>query len=91
MNRKTDGTFTVEFRTIGASPHTAIQTEGGHWAYSDGKYTTITTVIDGRAVDPPYVDEYEVKSINKNQMTYFHVEMNMTFTSKRFACDFEAP
>ena len=91
MNRKADGTFSIEFRAVGSGPHTAIQTEGGRWGYADGKYTTVTTVIDGKAVEPPYVDDYELKSISDSQMTYYHAEMNMTFTSRRVACDFKAP
>ena len=86
---ETDGTISIEIRMVGSGSHIVIQTESGHWAYSDGKYRVITSVIDGKAVEPPHVDDYVLKSISDTQMTYYHVGKKITFTSKRVGCDFK--
>ncbi len=91
MNRREDGTFTIEFRTVKAGSRLPIQTEEGRWKYQDGRYTTITTIVKGKAVDPHYVDEYELKSLSENEMTYYHLGIKQTFSSKRVGCDYQAP
>jgi hypothetical protein len=94
MNRKPDGRFTIEFRTIEKGVRLPIQMEEGHWTYRAGKYVTLTTRIAGEDVDtsnPQYTDEYEVKSINGSEMVYFHPGVNQTFKSRRVACDYQAP
>ncbi|MDR3481761.1 MAG: hypothetical protein P4L91_13730 [Burkholderiaceae bacterium] len=89
MNRHEDGTFTIEFRTVKAGQNMHKQTEKGNWKYHDGRYTTITTSVAGVNIEPYYVDEYEIKSLTENEMTYYHDKAKQTFSSRRVNCDHE--
>src|SRR5204863_110263 len=88
MNRRADGTFIIEFRTIELGLRLPVQTEEGRWTHKDGKYTTFTTKVAGEEVDTSdlhYTDEYEVRSLNDIEMTYYHPGVKQTFTSKKVA------
>jgi len=91
MNRKKDGTFSIEFRTVKAGERLPIQTEFGEWKFENGKYITITKVVAGKIVTPYYVDEYEIKSLGSSEMVYFHSGVKQEFSSKRVSCDYQAP
>ena len=93
MNRKLNGTFTIEFRTLERGHQLPNQTEEGYWAYRDGKYITKTTKVAGEAIDtadPQYSDEYDIQSLSENEMTYYHSGVKQTFKSKRVSCDYKA-
>ena len=94
MNRKSDGTFTIEFRTVERGLHLPIQTEEGRWTYQNGKYTTATTNVAGESIDtsdPQYTDEYEVMSLSDTEMIYYHPGVKQTFVSKKVVCEYKAP
>ena len=90
MHRKADGTFTIEFTTIEQGATLPIQTEEGLWTHKDGIYITKTLKISGQSLDSKdshYHDTYEIKAITNGVMTYHHPKMNITFTSKKVACE----
>ncbi len=94
MNRRADGTFTIEFRTVERGVSLPIQTEEGRWTHDNGQYTTFTTKVAGEEIDktdPHYTDTYEVRSVNDVEMTYYHPGVKQTFRSKRVDCDYKAP
>ena len=94
MNRKPDGSFTIEFRSIEKDVQLPVQTEEGRWSYSAGKYITITTRVADEAVDPSdpkYTDEYQIKMVGDSEMVYFHSRAKQTFRSRRVVCDYKAP
>jgi hypothetical protein len=85
MQRKPDGTFQIEFH----SSSQPIQREAGRWKVDGEKYTTITMSIDGVPVDardPQFTDIYLLREVTAESMTYFHARMNITFKSKKVAC-----
>lgn len=89
MNRRPDGTFTIEFTATERGVLLPIQTEEGRWSHKDSTYTTLTLKVAGHQVDsndPQYTDVYEVKSINDGVLTYYHAKMNLTFTSEKVEC-----
>lgn len=89
MNRRPNGTFTIEFTTTERGDVLPIQTEEGRWSHKDSTYTTLTLKIAGHPVeskDPQYTDIYEVKSVSDRVFTYYHAKTNLTFTSKKVAC-----
>lgn len=90
MNRKKDGTFSIEFRTATAGERIPVQIESGDWKYENGRYITITKVVAGKAVTPYYVDEYEIKLFASNEMVYFHTDIKQEFSSKRVSCDYRS-
>lgn len=90
MNRKADGTFTIEFAAIERGIALPIQIEEGRWSHHSGSYTTRTTKVGGNSVnveDPQYTDTYEVQSVAEGVMTYYHPKVKMTFTSKKVSCE----
>ncbi|MDT8991386.1 hypothetical protein RQP54_10990 [Curvibacter sp. APW13] len=90
MNRRPDGTFSIEFGLNERGADQPVNTEEGKWNHKDGVYTTLTLRVAGTSVDttdPQYTDSYEVKSVNDNQLTYYHPKMNLTFTSIKIACE----
>jgi hypothetical protein len=90
MNRKADGAFTIEFAAIERGIALSVQTEEGHWHHQAGNYTTRTTKVGGRLVDPEdpqFTDTYEVKSVAGGVMTYYHAKVKITFTSKKVSCE----
>ncbi len=90
MNRKPDGTFTIEFSATERGVELPIQIEEGKWNHKDGAYTTLTLRVAGNSIDPKdpqYTDTYEVKSIADGLFTYYHPKMKLTFTSKKVACE----
>jgi len=91
MNRKKDGTFSIEFRTVTAGERLPVQTESGDWKFENGRYITITKVVAGKDVTPYYVDEYEIKSFASNEMVYFHAGVKQEFSSKKVSCDYRSP
>lgn len=94
MNRKQDGTFTVEFRARESSQNLPIQTEEGYWWRNGDTYTTITTTVAGEKMDtsnPQYTDVYEIISKKNNEISYYHPETKQTFTAKKVSCDYKAP
>jgi hypothetical protein len=89
MNRKADGTFTIEFRNVERGLQLSIQTEEGRWTHKDDKYTTVTTSVAGEPVDtadPHFTDTYVITSLTDGVMKYYQPKMNMTFTSKKVSC-----
>lgn len=93
IERKQDGTFTVEFRSLGEQ-HLPIQTEEGYWSLTGNTYTTITATVAGDKVDtsnPQYTDVYEIKSKKGGEMSYYHPGTKQAFTAKKVACDYKAP
>jgi hypothetical protein len=90
MNRKPDGTFTIEFSATERGVELPIQIEEGKWSHKDGGYTTLTLRVAGNSIDPKdpqYTDTYEVKSIADGLFTYYHPKMKLAFTSKKVACE----
>jgi hypothetical protein len=90
MQRRSDGTFTIEFTPTERGPSASSQTEEGIWTHANGKYTTITQRIAGRAVgtrDPHFTDEYDVSSQSDGTLRYQHRRAQVTFTSKKVPCD----
>jgi hypothetical protein len=89
MQRRSDGTFDIEFRAEGQPP----QRETGKWSVEGKTYTTITLTIDNEPVnvrDPQFTDVYELKNLSAQSMTYFHPKMNVTFQSIKVACPSDA-
>lgn len=89
MNRKADGTFTIEFAATERGVALPIQTEEGRWTHKDGTYTTMTLRVSGQAVDskdPHYTDTYEIKAVADGVMTYYHPTMGITFRSRKVSC-----
>jgi hypothetical protein len=89
MQRRTDGTFDIEFKAPGKPP----QRETGRWSVEGRTYTTITLTIDNEPVDvrdPQFTDVYQLKDLSASSMTYFHPKMNMTFQSIKIACPSDA-
>ena len=89
MQRRSDGTFDIEFRAQGQPP----QRETGRWRVEGTTYTTVTLTIDDEPVDvrdPQFTDVYQLKDLSANSMTYFHSKMNMTFQSIKVACPSDA-
>lgn len=94
MNRRSDGTFTIEFRELGTDDNLPFQTEAGPWRLVEGKYRTVTTHVDGTAVNlnvAHYWDEYEIVSVETNQISLLNVEMKREFSSTRVSCDAARP
>ena len=90
MNRKSDGTFSIDFAANERGVDLPIQIEEGKWNHKDGMYTTLTLRVAGSSVDakdPQYTDTYEVKSVVDGVFTYFHPKMKLTFSSKKVACE----
>jgi hypothetical protein len=90
MNRKADGTFTIEFAITDDGVHRLIQKEEGRWSHKDGIYTTLTMSVADQPVDtsdPKYTDTYEIISLADGVMKYYHPRMNMSFTSSKVPCE----
>jgi hypothetical protein len=90
MNRKGDGTFTIEFAAIERGIAQSIQSEEGRWSHQGSSYTTRTTKVGGNPVNienPQYTDTYEVQSVAEGVMTYYHPIVRMTFTSMKVSCE----
>ena len=90
MNRRPDGSFSIEFAANERGVDLPIQVEEGKWNHKDGVYTTLTLRVAGRSVDAKdaqYTDTYEVKSVVDGLFTYYHPKMKLTFTSKKVACE----
>jgi hypothetical protein len=86
MNRRANGTFSIEFKSSDGS----IQPEEGTWAQSGNGYTTVTTKIGGDPVDtndPQFTDTYEVRSAAGGVMEYYHAKANIVFKARRVACE----
>lgn len=85
IQRKSDRTFQIEF----GAPGEANQRETGRWAVDGQTYTTITSTINGKAIEPlgrQFTDVYLLRDVTSNSMTYYHVRMNLTFKSVKVAC-----
>lgn len=90
MNRRADGTFSIEFAANERGVDLPVQSEEGKWHHKDGMCTTLTLRVAGNSVDtkdPQYTDTYEVKSLVGGLLTYYHPKMKLTFTSKKVACE----
>jgi hypothetical protein len=90
MNRNAEGAFTIEFAALERGIALPVQKEEGRWSHKAGSYTTRTTTVGGHLVDPEdpqYTDTYEVQSLADGVMTYYHLKMKMTFTSKKVSCE----
>lgn len=87
IERRGDGSFTVVFRPATAR---TSQVEQGRWRWQDGLYTTVTTHVDGRPVDPndpAYTDSYQLLSLTEQDMSYVHTRLKQRFEAHRVACD----
>ncbi len=89
MNRRPDGTFTIEFSSTERGVTTPLGVEEGRWSHTDGKYTVRTLKVKGKEAN--YTDVYEVKSTNSGTFTYHHAKSKQTFTSEKVACAPSAP
>lgn len=89
INRHFDGDFSVEFRTLNSG--SLIQFEKGTWSVDSGVYSTITTEVSGRIIEPPYRDEYKVQLLTENEMILLHERMEKQFESERVSCDYDMP
>ncbi len=93
MKRRADGTFTIFFTSLAPDATASLQMESGTWSYENGKYTAVTTEIDFEPTDlsdPSYTDTYEIISMQKHQMKYYHRGAGITFVSRRVACQKDA-
>jgi hypothetical protein len=75
-NRRQDGTFDVTF-LVAAPFGLRQQVEQGTWSFADGLYSTITTQIDGRTVnpaDPQFRDTYRVIKLTEDKFVYSHID-----------------
>lgn len=94
MNRRPDGTFTIEFRNADNGKTAFTQAEEGTWSYADGKFTTVTTQIEGKPTDrsdPHFTDSYLLLSLSDKVMQLYHPGHKRTFTSKKVSCMRGAP
>ena len=85
IQRNADQTFQIEFGVPGAPP----QREIGRWSANGSTYTTVTTSINGEAVepfDPSYTDTYVLRDVTANSVTYYQSQRKLTFKSVRVAC-----
>ena len=85
MNRRSDGTFTIEFRLR----YGFVQIEEGTWLDLGTTYVTHTLKIDGEPVDgndPEFMDTYELRSVTDEGMEYYHLRTHITFKSQKVAC-----
>lgn len=85
MQRRSDGSFEIEFRSTGRRP----QREAGKWKVEGNTYTTMTLTINGSPVDvrdPQFTDVYELRDLTADSMAYFHAKANVTFRSIKVAC-----
>ena len=85
MNRRADGTFTIEFRARDG----AVQREEGTWRDEGSNYTTVTMKINCEPVDqndPQFTDTYEIRSFANGGMAYYHARMNITFKAQQVEC-----
>lgn len=89
MNRRSDGSFEIEFRAAGGAP----QRETGRWRVDGSTYTTITLTVDEEPVDPQdpqFTDVYQLMKVSADSMIYLHRGLNMSFRSVRVACPGDA-
>jgi hypothetical protein len=89
MNRRADGSFTIEFATVGQGKQLRIQVEEGRWSHENDTYTTVTTKVGGESldtIDPQFTDVYEITLLADGVMSYYHPKMKMAFTSKKVSC-----
>ena len=91
MNRKSNGTFEIEFWSWAPTGKLNRQTEAGRWTSTKENYTTVTTAIDGNLLQKSYADSYEIRSFNGNEVVYFHSQAKLTFKSRKVDCDYVPP
>ncbi len=85
MERRSDGTFRVEFQPKDGK----LQIEEGTWRHKGSSYTTATSEINGKLVDasnPIYADEYEIKLLANGFMEYHHTRMKVNFKARKVEC-----
>lgn len=89
--RRSDGTFDIEFRHYDACRLIERHLESGLWSVKGRLMQTISGYVNGQAIDPPYVQEYEVQSIDAAQMRYRHTRTGINFLSRRTEGPIVAP
>lgn len=86
MNRKGDGSFTIEFK----SDDGKIRLEEGTWKQVGNGYTTLTERVDGVHADTSnsyYTDTYEVLSTEAGGVVEFrHTKTSINFRARKVDC-----
>jgi hypothetical protein len=89
--RRSDGTFDIEFRHYDACRLVERHFESGLWSVKGKWMQTISGFVNGEAMDPPYVQEYEVQSVDGVLMRYRHTRTGINFVSRRTEGPIVAP
>lgn len=93
-DRSEDGTFSIVFYEERGCGLSEVSREEGRWSMGNGIYTTVTTRVDGRAVntaDPFYQDVYEVLGASRNTLRYRSISHGIEFEAERVKPGYRPP
>ncbi len=96
--RKNDGSYKIQFRTVDPSGKKEEQTEVGEWGVSGNIYFTIykAHLKGGKAIpadptNPGNRDAYRILKLTNEVFEYEHLDEGVRFTVKKVAQDFVFP
>ncbi|PHS70357.1 MAG: hypothetical protein COB23_04385 [Methylophaga sp.] len=85
VDRRADGTYTIEFTFTYANGESYKSVEQGLWSYSGCLYSVIINNIDGS--DVLYQEVYRVNSVDENKMKYTNYRTGTEFEVFRVEVD----